>query len=60
VVNEGCRVVSEGIVDKPADMDVASVMAMGFPAVKVRAAGEGGEGEIICEPRKENNGCGRG
>jgi enoyl-CoA hydratase/3-hydroxyacyl-CoA dehydrogenase len=31
VINEGCRVVSEGIVDKPADLDVASVMAMGFP-----------------------------
>lgn len=36
VVNEGCRVVAEGIVDKPADLDVASVMAMGFPAVRVR------------------------
>jgi enoyl-CoA hydratase/3-hydroxyacyl-CoA dehydrogenase len=32
VVNEGCRVIDEGIVDKPADLDVASVMAMGFPA----------------------------
>jgi enoyl-CoA hydratase/3-hydroxyacyl-CoA dehydrogenase len=32
VVNEGCRVIAEGIVDKPADLDVASVMAMGFPA----------------------------
>ncbi|KAI8468942.1 MAG: ClpP/crotonase-like domain-containing protein [Monoraphidium minutum] len=31
VVNEGCRVIAEGIVDKPADLDVASVMAMGFP-----------------------------
>lgn len=31
VVNEGCRVIEEGIVDKPADLDVASVMAMGFP-----------------------------
>ena len=31
VVNEGCRVVAEGIVDKAADLDVASVMAMGFP-----------------------------
>lgn len=31
VVNEGCRVVSEGVVDKAADLDVASVMAMGFP-----------------------------
>jgi hypothetical protein len=32
VVNEGCRVVAEGVVDKPSDLDVASVMAMGFPA----------------------------
>eukprot|EP00887_Chlorella_sp_A99_P004050 scaffold11.g4050.t1 len=31
VVNEGCRVVDEGIVDKPADLDVATVLAMGFP-----------------------------
>lgn len=34
VVNEGCRVIAEGIVDKPADLDVASVMAMGFPAAR--------------------------
>lgn len=32
VVNEGCRVIAEGVVDKPSDLDVASVMAMGFPA----------------------------
>jgi enoyl-CoA hydratase/3-hydroxyacyl-CoA dehydrogenase len=32
VINEGCRVIAEGIVDKPADLDVATVMAMGFPA----------------------------
>lgn len=31
VVNEGCRVVGEGVVEKPADLDVATVMAMGFP-----------------------------
>lgn len=31
VVNEGCRVVAEGIVDKASDLDVATVMAMGFP-----------------------------
>jgi len=31
VINEGCRVIDEGIVDKPADLDVATVMAMGFP-----------------------------
>ncbi|GAX81453.1 hypothetical protein CEUSTIGMA_g8882.t1 [Chlamydomonas eustigma] len=34
VVNEGCRVLSEGIVDKAADLDVATVMSMGFPATK--------------------------
>lgn len=34
VVNEGCRVVAEGIVDKPADLDVATVLAMGFPAYR--------------------------
>ena len=31
VVNEGCRVVAERVVDKPSDLDVAAVMAMGFP-----------------------------
>ena len=31
VVNEGCRVVAEGIVSKAADLDVASVLGMGFP-----------------------------
>eukprot|EP00199_Chlamydomonas_sp_CCMP681_P001081 CAMPEP_0119102552 /NCGR_PEP_ID=MMETSP1180-20130426/1265_1 /TAXON_ID=3052 ORGANISM="Chlamydomonas cf sp, Strain CCMP681" /NCGR_SAMPLE_ID=MMETSP1180 /ASSEMBLY_ACC=CAM_ASM_000741 /LENGTH=722 /DNA_ID=CAMNT_0007086861 /DNA_START=27 /DNA_END=2195 /DNA_ORIENTATION=+ len=34
VVNEGCRVIAEGIVDKPADLDVATVMSMGFPPTK--------------------------
>lgn len=34
VVNEGCRVISEGIVDKPADLDVATVLSMGFPAYR--------------------------
>lgn len=34
VVNEGCRVIAEGIVDKPADLDVATVMSMGFPATR--------------------------
>eukprot|EP01023_Acetabularia_acetabulum_P001502 TRINITY_DN10591_c0_g1_i15.p1 TRINITY_DN10591_c0_g1~~TRINITY_DN10591_c0_g1_i15.p1 ORF type:complete len:338 (-),score=68.34 TRINITY_DN10591_c0_g1_i15:598-1611(-) len=33
VINEGCRVVEEGIVDKPSDLDVCAVMAMGFPPV---------------------------
>lgn len=28
------RVIAEGIVDKPADLDVATVMSMGFPATK--------------------------
>jgi len=31
-VNEGCRVIAEGVVDKPADLDVACVLSMGFPA----------------------------
>lgn len=31
VVNEGCRVIAEGVVDKPADLDIATVYAMGFP-----------------------------
>ncbi|KAL6769994.1 ECH3 [Auxenochlorella protothecoides x Auxenochlorella symbiontica] len=34
VINEACRVVAEGIVDKPADLDVATVMSMGFPAYR--------------------------
>ncbi|KAF8056781.1 Glyoxysomal fatty acid beta-oxidation multifunctional protein MFP-a [Scenedesmus sp. PABB004] len=34
VVNEGCRVVAERVVDKPGDLDVATVMAMGFPAFR--------------------------
>ncbi|KAL4446209.1 hypothetical protein ABPG77_003016 [Micractinium sp. CCAP 211/92] len=34
VVNEGCRVIDEGIVDKAADLDVAMVMGMGFPAYR--------------------------
>ena len=31
VVNEGCRIVAEGIVDKPGDLDVSIVFGMGFP-----------------------------
>lgn len=31
VINEGCRVVEERIVEKPSDLDVASVLGMGFP-----------------------------
>ena len=34
VVNEGCSVIDEGIVDKPSDLDVATVMSMGFPAYR--------------------------
>ena len=34
VVNEACRVVAEGIVDKPSDLDIATVMSMGFPAYR--------------------------
>ncbi|GAB4843627.1 hypothetical protein Ancab_013592 [Ancistrocladus abbreviatus] len=31
VVNEACRVLAEGIAVKAADLDIASVMGMGFP-----------------------------
>ncbi|KAD4178258.1 hypothetical protein R6Q59_021824 [Mikania micrantha] len=31
VVNEACRVYAEGIAVKPADLDIAGVMGMGFP-----------------------------
>ncbi|KAI5059208.1 hypothetical protein GOP47_0025527 [Adiantum capillus-veneris] len=31
VVNEACRVLEEGVVSKASDLDVASVMGMGFP-----------------------------
>jgi hypothetical protein len=34
VVNEGCRVCDEAIVDKVADLDVATVLSMGFPAYR--------------------------
>lgn len=31
VVNEACRVLDEGIAVKASDLDIASVMGMGFP-----------------------------
>jgi len=34
VVNEACRVLGEGIVEKSQDMDIATVMSMGFPAYR--------------------------
>jgi enoyl-CoA hydratase/3-hydroxyacyl-CoA dehydrogenase len=34
VVNEGCRVVAEKIVEKAADLDIATVLSMGFPAYR--------------------------
>jgi hypothetical protein len=39
VVNEGCRVIAEGVVDKAADLDVATVLAMGFPAARCASGG---------------------
>lgn len=32
VVNEACRTLEEGIVDRAGDVDVASILGMGFPA----------------------------
>ena len=34
VVNEACRVLAEGIVVKAADLDIAGIMGMGFPAYR--------------------------
>ena len=34
VVNEACRVLDEGIAVKASDLDIASIMAMGFPAYR--------------------------
>jgi enoyl-CoA hydratase/3-hydroxyacyl-CoA dehydrogenase len=34
VVNEACRVLDEGISLKASDIDVASVMGMGFPSYR--------------------------
>ncbi|XP_022999434.1 peroxisomal fatty acid beta-oxidation multifunctional protein AIM1 [Cucurbita maxima] len=34
VVNEGCRVVEEGIVVRPSDLDVATVLGMSFPSYR--------------------------
>lgn len=35
VVNEACRVLAEGIAYKAADLDVASIKGMGFPAYRL-------------------------
>lgn len=34
VVNEACRVLAEGIAVKASDLDIASVMGMGFPSYR--------------------------
>lgn len=34
VVNEACRIISEGIADKASDLDITSVMGMGFPSYR--------------------------
>ena len=34
VVNEACRVLDEGIALKASDLDVASIMGMGFPSFR--------------------------
>src|SRR5262249_19798479 len=34
VVNESCRVIEEGVVVRPSDIDVAVILGMGFPAYR--------------------------
>ena len=34
VVNEACRVLDEGIAVKASDLDIASIMGMGFPSYR--------------------------
>jgi hypothetical protein len=34
VINEACRVLEEGIVDKASDLDIASIFGMGFPSYR--------------------------
>ncbi|KAK3000976.1 hypothetical protein RJ639_047317 [Escallonia herrerae] len=34
VVNEACRILAEGVVVKASDLDIASVMSMGFPSYR--------------------------
>jgi len=36
VVNEACRVLDEDVVVRSADLDIASVLGMGFPAYRYR------------------------
>lgn len=33
-LNEACQLISKGIVTRPSDLDVASVLGMGFPAYR--------------------------
>jgi len=50
VVNEGCRVLAEGVVEKAADLDVACVLSMGFPAWRgglIKWADTVGAGKIV-------------
>lgn len=42
VVNEACRVLAEGIAVKAADLDIASVMGMGFPPYRFVTFTHGG------------------
>ena len=51
VVNEGCRVIDEGIVDKPSDLDVATVMSMGFPAYRYYTT----YGRVCCAETKPSS-----
>lgn len=50
IVNESCRIVAEGIVDKPSDLDVSIVFGMGFPAYRggpIKYADLVGAGRIV-------------
>ena len=46
VVNEACRVLDEGIALKASDLDVASIMGMGFPSYRSN-----------CPPLNPNSQC---
>lgn len=60
VVNEACRVLSEGIAVKAADLDISAVMGMGFPPYRYEMLADSKRftyvSSIIEKVQKEN-GC---